>query len=48
MARVTGDGLPIRCHATATVALATIRRFRPQSGAASATGTGFANEDSSV
>ena len=48
MARITGDGLPIRRHGTATVAPATIRRFRPQSGAAFATRTGFADEDSPV
>lgn len=48
MARVTGDGLPVRRHGTATVASATIRRFRPQSGAAFATRTAFADEPFSV
>ena len=48
MARVTGDGLPVRRHGTATVASATIRRFRPQSGAAFATRTAFVDEHSSV
>ena len=48
LARVTGDGLPIRRHGTATVAPATIRRFRPQSGAAFATRTAFADEHSST
>ena len=47
-ARVAGDGLPVRRHRTATVAPATIRRFRPQSGAALATRTAFADEHSSV
>ena len=43
-----GDGLPARHHGTATVAPETIRRIRPQCGAAFATRTGFADEDSSV
>ena len=46
MARVTADGLPVRHQDTATVTPATIRRLRPQSGAAAASRTGFAHEDS--
>ena len=48
IARVASDGLPARHHVSPTVAPATIRRPRPQSGAASATRTGFADDDSSV
>ena len=48
MARVTGNEFPVRHHRTATVAPAIIRRFRPQSGAAFATRTEFADEHSSV
>ena len=46
VARVTGDGLPVLHRGTATFAPETIRRPRPQSGAAFATRTGFADEDS--
>lgn len=46
MARVTVDGLPVRRQDTATFDPATIRRLRPQSGAAAATRTGLAHEDS--
>ena len=46
--RVTGDGLPVRRHGTATVAPTTIGRLRPQSGAASATRTGSAHNDAPV
>ena len=48
MARVAGNGRPVRRHRTAMGAPATIRRFRPQSGAAFATRTAFADEHSSV
>lgn len=43
-----GRRTPRRRHDTVTVALATIRRLRSQSRAATATRTGFAGEDSSA
>lgn len=48
IARVTGNGPPARHHVWATVAPVTTRRLPPQGGAASATGTDFADEDPSV
>lgn len=48
MARDAGEGLPIRRHVRETVTVATIRRIRPQTGAAFATRTAFADEGLAV